>query len=62
MPIEPTSKMKVKSIYSDLTKIAESNQYGFRIERLKARRNINREADKRGQISELLILNYDPNS
>jgi DNA adenine methylase len=31
---------------------------GFRIERLKARRNINREADKRGHISELLILNY----
>jgi DNA adenine methylase len=31
---------------------------GFRIERLKARRNINREADKRGPISELLILNY----
>ena len=33
---------------------------GFRIERLKARRNINRKADKRGQISEILILNYDP--
>ena len=33
---------------------------GFRIERLKARRNINREADKRGEISELLILNYGP--
>lgn len=33
---------------------------GFRIERVKARRNINREADKRGQISELLILNYNP--
>lgn len=35
---------------------------GYRIERLKARRNINRQADKRGQISELLILNYDPES
>jgi len=35
---------------------------GFRIERLKARRSINREADKRGEISELLILNYDPKS
>ena len=35
---------------------------GFRIEHLKARRNINREADKRGEISELLILNYDPKS
>lgn len=33
---------------------------GFRIEHLKARRNINRDADKRGEISELLILNYDP--
>lgn len=35
---------------------------GFRIEHMKARRNINREADKRGEISELLILNYDPKS
>jgi DNA adenine methylase len=35
---------------------------GFRIERLKARRNINRAADKRGQISEIVILNYDPDS
>ena len=35
---------------------------GFRIERLKARRNINRDADKRGQISELLVLNYNPES
>jgi DNA adenine methylase len=33
---------------------------GFRIERVKARRNINREADKRGKISELLVLNYSP--
>ncbi|MFN2212896.1 MAG: DNA adenine methylase [Anaerolineales bacterium] len=33
---------------------------GFYIKRLKARRNINRDAEKRGQISELLILNYDP--
>ena len=33
---------------------------GFRIERLKARRNINRKAHKRGLISELLILNYEP--
>ncbi|MGB7095882.1 MAG: DNA adenine methylase, partial [Anaerolineales bacterium] len=31
---------------------------GFRIERLKARRNINRDAAKRGLISELLVLNY----
>ena len=35
---------------------------GFRIERLQARRNINRDAGKRGQISELLILNYDQES
>jgi DNA adenine methylase len=33
---------------------------GFRIERLQARRNINRNAGKRGKISELLILNYNP--
>jgi len=33
---------------------------GFRINRLNARRNINRDAEKRGRISELLILNYDP--
>lgn len=33
---------------------------GFRIERLKARRNINRKAHRRGLISELLILNYEP--
>ncbi len=33
---------------------------GFRMERLKARRNINRDAGKRGQISELLVLNYNP--
>jgi len=38
----------------------ESAYQGFRIERLSARRNINRDAEKRGQISELLILNYDP--
>lgn len=31
---------------------------GFRIERLQAKRNINRDPDKRGPISELLILNY----
>ena len=31
---------------------------GFRIERLQAKRNINRDASKRGPISELLILNY----
>jgi DNA adenine methylase len=35
---------------------------GFRIERLKARRNINRDAGKRGQISELLVLNYNSES
>jgi len=33
---------------------------GFRIERLRARRNINRMGGQRGEISELLILNYDP--
>jgi DNA adenine methylase len=32
---------------------------GFRIERLQAKRNINRDPEKRGPISELLILNYD---
>jgi DNA adenine methylase len=32
---------------------------GFRIERLQARRNINRDAAKRGFISELLILNFN---
>jgi DNA adenine methylase len=31
---------------------------GFRIERLRARRNINSQSRKRGPISELLILNY----
>jgi DNA adenine methylase len=31
---------------------------GFRIERLQAKRNINRDPNKRGPISELLILNY----
>jgi DNA adenine methylase len=31
---------------------------GFRIERLQAKRNINRDPTKRGPISELLILNY----
>jgi DNA adenine methylase len=31
---------------------------GFRIERLQAKRNINRDPAKRGPISELLILNY----
>jgi DNA adenine methylase len=31
---------------------------GYRIERLQAKRNINRDASKRGPISELLILNY----
>lgn len=31
---------------------------GFRIERLQAKRNINRDPSKRGPISELLILNY----
>ncbi len=31
---------------------------GFRIERLQAKRNINRDPKKRGPISELLILNY----
>jgi DNA adenine methylase len=31
---------------------------GFRIERLQAKRNINRDPEKRGPISELLILNY----
>lgn len=32
---------------------------GFRIERLQAKRNINRDPKKRGPISELLILNYE---
>lgn len=32
---------------------------GFRIERLLAKRNINRDPDKRGPISELLIMNYE---
>jgi DNA adenine methylase len=32
---------------------------GYRIERLKAKRNINRDPEKRGPISELLILNYE---
>jgi len=40
----------------------EDAYHGFRIERLKARRNINRAADKRGEICELLILNYFPKS
>lgn len=38
----------------------EDAYQGFRIKRVQARRNINREADKRGQISELLVLNYSP--
>ena len=32
---------------------------GFRIERLQAKRNINSDPEKRGPISELLILNYE---
>ena len=40
----------------------EAAYRGYRIERLKARRNINQAADKRGQISELLVLNYDSGS
>lgn len=32
---------------------------GFRIERLQAKRNINRDPEKRGPVSELLIMNYD---
>ncbi len=32
---------------------------GFRIERLQANRNINRDPEKRGPISELLILNFE---
>jgi len=32
---------------------------GFRLERLQAKRNINRDPEKRGPISELLILNYE---
>lgn len=36
----------------------EKAYHGFRIERLKARRNINSQAGKRGAISELLILNF----
>ena len=31
---------------------------GFRIERLRASRNINSNPERRGPISELLILNY----
>ena len=38
----------------------EKAYHDFRIEHLKARRNINRDAGKRGPISELLILNYNP--
>lgn len=38
----------------------EDAYHGFRIERLKARRNINRKGEQRGEISELLILNYNP--
>jgi DNA adenine methylase len=36
----------------------EEAYQGFRIERVQARRRINRNADKRGLINELLILNY----
>jgi DNA adenine methylase len=32
---------------------------GFRIERVRAKRNINRDPQKRGPVSELLIMNYD---
>ena len=32
---------------------------GFRIERVAAKRNINRDPQKRGPVSELLIMNYD---
>ena len=32
---------------------------GYRIERLTAKRNINRDAQKRGPVSELLVMNYD---
>lgn len=37
----------------------ERTYTGFRIERLKAKRNINSDPDKRGPISELLIMNYN---
>jgi DNA adenine methylase len=40
----------------------EKAYQGFHFKRLNARRNINRDAEKRGQISELLILNYDTSS
>ncbi len=33
---------------------------GFEIRRVAARRNINSKADKRGQVSEVVVLNYDP--
>ncbi|UCD98770.1 MAG: DNA adenine methylase [Chloroflexota bacterium] len=36
----------------------EKAYQGFRIERLQAKRNINRNPEKRGPISELLIMNY----
>ena len=36
----------------------EAAYEGFRIERVQARRRINRSAEKRGPINELLILNY----
>jgi DNA adenine methylase len=37
----------------------ERAYHGFRLERLQAKRNINRDPKKRGPISELLILNYE---
>jgi DNA adenine methylase len=37
----------------------ERAYHGFRIERLQANRNINRDPEKRGPISELLILNFE---
>jgi DNA adenine methylase len=39
----------------DFFEIAYQN---YRLERVKASRNINSNAQKRGQINELLILNY----
>jgi DNA adenine methylase len=33
---------------------------GYHLIEVKSRRNINSKADRRGPITELLILNYDP--
>jgi DNA adenine methylase len=42
------------------TPLARKLYAGFSIHRLNARRNINSKGDRRGPVSELVVLNYKP--